>query len=65
MHRLVVWLPKSAETLTSRIAKVGHGLRVSSPAWSIQRVLDEAVQLIASPDCSFASHVWTELNLSI
>ena len=42
-HRLVVWLPKSAETLTIRIAKVGHGLRVSSPAWSIQRVLDEAV----------------------
>jgi hypothetical protein len=50
-HRLEVWLPKSAETLTIRIAEVGHRLRVlSSPAWSIQRVLDEAVQLIASPD---------------
>ena len=49
-HRLVVWLPKSAETLTIRIAEVGYRLRVSYPALSIQRVLEEAVKLIASPD---------------
>jgi hypothetical protein len=49
-HKLVDWLPKSAETLTIRIAEVGYRLRVSYPALSIQRVLEEAVKLIASPD---------------
>ena len=47
-HKLVDWLPKSAETLTLVIARAGYTIRVSSPALSIQMVLEEAVKKVNS-----------------